>query len=167
LQDRSDYLKKYFEQLKIANLDAQILDAWLDFSAMKYQAKPKLEDGEQQCSLETDAEWEFVPKPAKGWLVPIMTGYKAISEKYSTDEVGHLRVSDADDTVTKCCFVEAVHSIGEWKSMHRVSDIGEMVWRYHFDHDWYLCRQSKEPPAKDHAMTDNESQNFENAIADL
>jgi len=167
LQDCSAYLKQHFEQLKEDNPDAQVLDAWLDFVAMKYQANPKLKDGEQECTLETDAEWELLPKPAKGWLVPIMTGYKAISEKYATSEVGHLRVSEDDPSVTGCCFVEAVHSIGEWKSVHRVTSIGEMIWRYHYDNDWYLCRQAREQPDKEHVITDNESQSFENAIANL
>lgn len=167
LQDRAGYLKQHLEQLKADNSDAELLDAWLDFSAMKYQAIPKLKDNEQQPSLETDAEWELLAKPAKGWLVPIMTGYKAISEKYSTDEVSDLRVSGADTSVTDCCFVEAVHSIGEWKSMHRISGIDEMIWKYSHENDWYLCAQTKESPVKEPVITENENLNFVDAIANL
>ncbi|MES9906059.1 MAG: type I-F CRISPR-associated protein Csy2 [Sedimenticola sp.] len=167
LQDRSDYLMQHFEQLKSDNPDAELLGAWLDFSARKFKAIPKLKDDDQEPSLETDAVWEFSPKPAKGWLVPIMVGYKAISEKYSTDEVGDLRVSAADTSVTDCCFVEAVHSVGEWKSMHRISDMNEIIWRYQHENDWYLCAQAKEPSVKESVITENEILSFEDAIANL
>jgi len=167
LSDRSDELERYFKQLKMDQPDAELLDAWLDFSAMKYQAVPKLK-GDEQLSLETDADWELIPKPVKkGWLVPIMTGYKAISEKYPLSEVGNLRVLEDDSSVTGCCFVEAVHSVAEWKSMHRVSDIGEVIWKYHYENDWYLCTQAKESTVKEPTITESEPLSFEDAIANL
>ena len=168
LKDRSKYLKQHFEHLKLKDPDVQLLDAWLDFSAIKYKAIPRLKDTEQKPTLETDADWEFVSKPEKGWLVPIMTGFKAISQEYATDEIGDLRVSDSDSSVVSCCFVEAVHSIGEWKSVHRVADIDEMIWQYHFENEWYLCEQAKTPSNNEAAVV-NESNltSFEDAIANL
>ncbi len=166
LQDRSDYLKQHYENLLAENPDAELLDAWLDFSALKYHAVPKIKEDEQP-SEQTDADWEQVPKPFKGWLVPVMTGYKAISERYTTDEIGDLRVSKDDDTVTACRFVEAVHSIGEWKGLHREKDISQMIWKYHFEDDWYLCAQQIEPLQEEPMKTQNQPQSFENAIAHL
>jgi len=163
LKDRSDYLKTYFNQLKETSPNAQLLDAWLDFSAMKYQAQPQLKDKETQATLETDAEWERVPKPKKGWLVPLMTGYKAISECYPAGEVGNSR-----DTTSPTRFVEAIHSIGEWKSMHRTTDIGEMIWKYHYENEWYLCTQNtSKTSTQGLAITETENLNFETAIANL
>nr|WP_281722200.1 type I-F CRISPR-associated protein Csy2 [Nitrosomonas nitrosa] len=167
LQDRSDYLKQHFEQLQTENSDAELLDAWLDFSALKYRAVPKLKDDEEKPTEQTAADWEQVPKLFKGWLVPIMTGYKAISEQYSTGEISDLRVSDADDSVMGCCFVEAVHSIGEWKGVHRVKDIGDMIWKQHYENDWYLCTQKIEPALEEQVNLENQPQTFEDAIANL
>ncbi|WP_404360689.1 type I-F CRISPR-associated protein Csy2 [Methylotuvimicrobium sp. KM1] len=163
LQDRSDYLK----QLQAKNPDAEQIDAWLDFSALKYRAVPKLKDDEEQPTEQTEADWVQVPKPFKGWLVPIMTGYKAISEQYSTDEISDLRVSDADDSVLGCCFVEAIHSIGEWKGVHRIKDICDMIWKYHVENDWYLCAQKIEPPPEEPIEIESQPQTFEDAIANL
>lgn len=167
LQDRSDYLKQHFERLQTDSPDAELLDAWLDFSALKYRADPKLKDDEEQPTEQTDAEWVQVPKPNKGWLVPIMTGYKAISEQYPTDEVSDLRVSDKDDSVVGCCFVEAIHSIGEWKGVHRVKDVKDMIWKYHYENDWYLCSQKTQLPSEGSMEIENQPQSFEDAIANL
>jgi len=87
----------------------------------------------------TDAVWEYVKKPAPGFLVPIMTGYKAISPVYKNHEVANTR-----DNETDVCFVEAVHSIGEWQGVHRIKDeafLKQTLWDYHYEDNWYLCRQ--------------------------
>ena len=41
LLDRSKYLETYYQELKEANPDAELLDAWLDFSMLKQKARPK------------------------------------------------------------------------------------------------------------------------------
>ncbi len=166
LQDRAEYLKQHYKQLLEDNPSAELLVAWLDFSALKYRAVPKLKEGEQ-ATEKTDADWEQLPKPFKGWLVPVMTGYKAISEPYKTDEIEDLRVDKEDDSVRACCFVEAVHSVAEWKGLHRIKDIGAMIWKYHHEDEWYLCTQNKEHTKEDSDETENEPQSFENAIANL
>jgi len=79
LMDRSDLLTNHYHALKQQQADAELLDAWLDFSALKYQAKPKLKENELEATDKTEAEWLRMDKPAKGWLVPITNGYKAIS----------------------------------------------------------------------------------------
>ncbi len=78
LVDRKELLVEHFKQLKKKQLDAELLDAWLDFSAIKYKAQPQLKEVEVP-NESTSADWKKVDKPAQGWLVPIMTGYKAIS----------------------------------------------------------------------------------------
>ncbi len=164
LKDRSEYLERHFKRLKEADENAELLDAWLDFSAMKYQAQPKLKKNELDVSSETDADWVLIAKPEKGWLVPIMTGYKAISKVYPAGEVANTR-----DAETPSCFVEAVHTIGEWKSMHRITNINEIIWTYQPDNDWYLCTQ-KAMDQSSHQTTlseESETLDFQSALANL
>ncbi|SBS28180.1 CRISPR-associated protein Csy2 [Marinomonas spartinae] len=88
----------------------------------------------------TSANWEYAKKPQSGYLVPIMTGYKAITDVYPAGEIDGARDSETD-----LCFVEAVHSIGEWQSVHRLKKLEQWqtsVWRYApYEKDWYMCQQ--------------------------
>ena len=201
LMDRSNSLGNHFQALQLENPKTELLDAWLDFSAFKQQARPKhdqiskyleksfeqdaavyanlLQEWQQHLDRvpyqpdsipnllkehfskldakkykallaqwqhyiepneKTPADWERLHKPeAKGFLVPIMIGYKAITPVYDNAEVSNTR-----DSETPVCFVEAVHSIGEWKSAHRLrteADFIESIWRYDYQEHWYLCRQ--------------------------
>lgn len=207
LRDRSHYLKDYYKKLIEVNPDAELLDAWLDFSMLKQKARPKSdliskhlqklvkkEPGNQQAAQlmevwqnhveipyetagvpveligyfeqledntvnkkllvqwknycepdeKTEADWEYVPKSNPGYLVPIMTGYKAISPVYKNADVG-----DTRDNETDICFVESVHSIGEWQSVHRIKTLQQLqdcLWRYHYEENWYICRQANDSP---------------------
>ena len=86
------------------------------------------------------AKWEYVKKPQAGYLVPIMTGYKAITDVYPAGEIDGARDSETD-----LCFVEAVHSVGEWQSVHRLKNEEQWqasVWNYApYETGWYLCQQ--------------------------
>lgn len=139
LMDRADLLANHYEVLKQKQPDVDLMDAWLDFSALKYQAHPKLKEGELEPTQATEAEWLRMDKPAKGWLVPITNGYKAISPVYSEGEVANTR-----DSTTPVCFVEAAHSIGEWRSLHRIQQVSDMLWHYCYEQDWYLCQQGQQ-----------------------
>ncbi len=198
LQDRSHYLEQHYLKLKENNPEAELLDAWFDFIALKQVARPDCylldiylakhaESSEQLFELneiwlehknkpyqqselpnelmrhfqesqqnldtkvleqwqsyvqpneKTSANWEYVKKPEAGFLVPIMTGYKAISEAFPAGEIVGAR-----DVETNLCFVEAVHSIGEWQSVHRLKTAEHWqtsVWNYAYEQDWYLCKQ--------------------------
>ncbi|AWB67286.1 type I-F CRISPR-associated protein Csy2 [Saccharobesus litoralis] len=90
----------------------------------------------------TPANWEYVKKPQTGYLVPIMTGYKAITKVYPAGEIDGAR-----DAETDLCFVESVHSVGEWQSVHRLKSHDHWqasVWNYApYEQDWYLCQQER------------------------
>lgn len=90
LLDCSHHLQEYFETLKSKQPGAQLLDAWLDYSALIYTANPEPKEGEQ-LSEQTKASWSYHPKPHKGYLVPLMTGYKAISEIYEPKTILNVR----------------------------------------------------------------------------
>ncbi|TXI38898.1 MAG: type I-F CRISPR-associated protein Csy2 [Nitrosomonas sp.] len=158
LMDRSDLLASHYETLKQQQSDAELVDAWLDFSALKYQAKPKLKEGELEPTEKTEAEWVRMDKPTKGWLVPIANGYKAISDVYAAGEVANAR-----DVTTPVCFVEASHSIGEWRSLHRIQQIADTLWHYHHEQDWYLCRQGEQtqPESPTNALENVGDDDFE------
>jgi len=136
-------------------------DIWLEHKSQPYQQKKLPNElityfAEQQESVDpkilmqwqsylepndkTSANWEYVKKPQAGYLVPIMTGYKAITDVYSAGEIDGARDSETD-----LCFVEAVHSVGEWQSVHRLKNHEQWqssVWRYApYEKDWYLCQQ--------------------------
>ncbi len=202
LIDRANYLQEHYKNLCQINPETELLDAWLDFAALKKTARPKsdligkhllvlsknnlddlsvseLQNEWQQhlmhpyhadvipnilkeyfSNLEanktnkdllqqwqdylfpnekTDADWAYLPKPKPGYLVPIMTGYKAISDEYPAGIVKNTR-----DNETPVYFVEAVHSVGEWKSVHRIQNIEELnacLWQYQYELNWYLCKQ--------------------------
>ena len=135
LKERNEYLLSHLEKLQEERSEATILEAWLDFSAIKYKAEPNLKEGEV-LSEKTEAVWSKVEKPNKGYLIPLMVGYQAISEVYKAGEVARAR-----DSTVPFCFVEAVYSIGEWLSPHRVKRLDEILWHYVYSDEKYLCTQ--------------------------
>ena len=102
----------------------------------------------------TPADWEYVPKPFSGFLVPIMVGYKAISPVYANKDVANTR-----DSKTQVCFVESAHSVGEWQSVNRLrnaEDFKQCLWHYHYEEHWFLCRQPHTDSTEDVADNDLE-----------
>ncbi|GAA6135350.1 hypothetical protein NBRC116188_21400 [Oceaniserpentilla sp. 4NH20-0058] len=202
LMDRSSSLENHFEKLKEKNSEAEMLDAWLDFSALKQQSRPRFDliqkyldglscvsdsEGEDlltawqshlavvpydaksipnslrqhfsnlqssksnaklivqwqeyiQPTENSDADWERLPKPeSKGFFVPLMIGYKAITSVFENEKIANTR-----DSETPVCFVEAVHSVGEWRGVNRLrsaEDFAESLWHYSYEEHWYLCQQ--------------------------
>jgi len=134
LLDRSQCLEKHLTDIQRINPKAEMLDAWLDFSTLKFEAEDSLGEGEG-LSDKTNASWKYIPKPKSGYLVPITTGYRAISEVYKAGEIDGSR-----DPSVPFCFVEAAYGLGEWQSPHRLQNIENALWNYHDEEGWYLCR---------------------------
>lgn len=61
------------------------LKAWLDFITLKSAATPP--EAYETDNKEEKTEWSYLPKPARGWLVPMMAGYRAISKLFLRDKV--------------------------------------------------------------------------------
>lgn len=113
------------------------------FSQIQHDEKNKklIEQWHNYChpTDKTNAHWEHVPKPQKGWLVPIMNGYKAITPVYKASEIEGTR-----DNETDVCFVEATHSIGEWLGVNRIRTFEDLIncaWQYEYESNWYLCKK--------------------------
>ena len=135
LLDRSSLLEKHHASLIEQDANVELIDSLLDFCSLKFKAIPRLKEDDAIADENTNADWERIPKPALGWLVPITTGYKAISPLYPPGEVANAR-----DTETDFRFVESIYGIGEWVSPHRMNNIEDTFWRYHAEDNWYLCK---------------------------
>ena len=132
LTDRSELLKQHYRQLISTQPNATMLDAWLDFAALTYQAVTA--ENADSPTEQHNVEWVRVSKPDKGYLVPITTGYKAISALYPAGAVANSR-----DPQYPFCFVESAYGVGQWLSPHRVPDLRDVIWRYRQQGPWYLC----------------------------
>ena len=150
LLDRAAYLEKQLAE----NPKVEMLDAWLDFVHFKCKAKAKPKK-EEEITEKTEADWKYQAKPEAGYLVPITTGYKAISDIYKNGEVKATRDKD-----TPFCFVESVYSIGEWQSPHRLKNINDALWHYDYKDGWYLC--ANQTTIDNHIDNDDDSFDFLN-----
>lgn len=136
LIDRSNYLSAHYRALLEKDSSSTQFDAWCDFATLKYEAKPV--DDATSASNESGndkAEWHYVRKPYPGYLVPINTGYCAISKVYEQGEIANIR-----DPLVPALFAEAAYSVGEWKSLHGLPSINAAIWRYQHKHPWYLAK---------------------------
>jgi len=117
---------------------SEALDAWLDFVALKYQA-----ESSAASPAHGKVEWQQIPKPALGWLVPITIGYRGISKLHPPGSVSNTR-----DLTTPFRFVESVYSLGQWLSPHRITQLEALFWHYQSDPEngWYLCTNEYQPP---------------------
>lgn len=133
LCDRSEWLEEHHRALRQQRPEATLLEAWLDFAALKYRASDEGgDDGE--------VEWLYQPKPNPGYLVPLMCGYQRISPRYAPGTVANAR-----DGETPFAFVEAAYGVGEWRSLHRITDLQTLLWRYSTTDTGYYCKAAPLP----------------------
>ncbi len=139
LVQRSGLLAEHVARCRELTPGAEPLDAWLDFSSLKYKAE-RTGDAEEEENQEST--WQRVPRPGEGWLVPIPIGYRGISELYEAGKVARTR-----DNTTPFRFVESVYTVGEWVSPHRLKRLDQLLWRYKTEPDsgWYLCENNYKP----------------------
>ncbi|MCD9515021.1 type I-F CRISPR-associated protein Csy2 [Photobacterium carnosum] len=144
LCDRSDYLQQHNE-----SNDQNMIMNWLDFSALRYRYETLTESNSPDVE---QGQWQRVNKPQSGYLVPLMIGYKQISEIFAAGEVANVR-----DNTTPFAFTEAVYSVGEWiGSPSRVESINQILWRYQYSSPYYLCRAQQSI----HSIESNEDFDF-------
>ena len=144
LVDRSELLAQRFAERQAQDPQAEMLDAWLDFAAMTYRAQRREDDA---------ADWQYQPKPAKGYLVPLIVGYTAISPLYAPGEVAKTR-----DPTQPFRFAEAAYGVGEWRSPHRLTDIHQLFWRYPNSSENYICSHAK--PLREADLTEQDHSDF-------
>ncbi|MEI8647988.1 type I-F CRISPR-associated protein Csy2 [Paraglaciecola sp. Hal342] len=108
------------------------------FLSLNLKLKNKSEDEQESEDLENvnqKANWHYVAKPQSGYLVPINTGYCAISTIYEAGEVSNVR-----DSTVPTVFAESAYSVGEWKSLHNIQNIEITLWRYEHQYPWYVAK---------------------------
>lgn len=130
LVERREQLAEHAQQFQVQHPEADTLAALLDCTRLNID--PPNPHAEADAP---DAQWQL--RARNGWLVPIPVGYRALSAVYDAGAVANAR-----DKETPFCFVEAVYSLGEWISPHRVRSEVELLWHYHAapDEGLYLCR---------------------------
>jgi len=121
LVSRRELLNRHWDKMKKDQPEISLLDAWLDLSRFNYRAR--CEDSGATNLAEGKVEWAHDRPKGSGWIVPISVGYTALSP---ICEAGSVR-SSRDET-TPFRFVEALHSIGEWISPHRLTDVEQLLW---------------------------------------
>lgn len=119
---------------------ATLLDAWLDFAALKIAAAAS--EDNPAPTPDDPAQWRYVEKPAPGFLVPLMTGYQRLSELYPAGKVANAR-----DDKTPFAWVEAAYGIGEWCGLHRIKTLTDLFWRYRISGVSAGQQQQQKPPA--------------------
>lgn len=135
LHDASSELESHITTAGNEQADRELFDLWTDFFAFKERAVAD-EVGK--------VTWVRQDRPkTQGWFVPLMIGYKGISPLYDGTEVKNSR-----DPRYPFQFVESVHSIGEWRSSHRISNLDSLTWKYRVKDEWYLCRQDTDSTLK-------------------
>ncbi|HAT6805025.1 TPA: type I-F CRISPR-associated protein Csy2 [Citrobacter freundii] len=143
LRDRSGWLGEHHQTLLANDPEATLLDAWLDFAALKIQA----ETPEEGDIHEGDpARWRYLLKPDPGYLVPLMIGYQCISELYAPGVVLHAR-----DSETPFAFTEAVYGVGEWCGVQKIRSPEEIFWRYRTTASGYYCQGAGAPVTSAHS----------------
>lgn len=89
-----------------------------------------------ECEQDEDGHVSWSSRRAKsGWLVPIATGFHAISEL--TDNVLQAR-----DSETPHRFAESLVTLGEFVMPHRLERLSDTIWRYRPSGDFYACVQT-------------------------
>jgi len=104
------------------------MDALLDYLAIHH-------------SCERDDSGNVVwtsQRKTSGWIVPIVTGFHGITK------LGPAR--NQRDPDTRHRFAESVVTLGEFRMLHRIHSLDEILWRYHADMEknLYLCQQNNQ-----------------------
>ena len=93
----------------------------------------------QSCDNHEDEITWSSQRRARGWIVPIATGFHGITT------LGQAKNQRDPDTPHR--FAESIVTLGEFKMPHRIKSIDEILWRYTTENDLYICEQVKEQPS--------------------
>jgi CRISPR-associated protein Csy2 len=136
LVGRDDLLSSRLELLKKKNPDATGLDAWLHAARFNWEAQP-VNDSDTSTGRKEIVWYDPYRPKGSGWIVPIPVGYAGLGALQQASDVLNSR-----DNTTPFRFVEAIYSLGEWISPHRLQVVEELLWHNEFDDAQaiYRCR---------------------------
>ena len=100
------------------------IDALLDYLVIQHRCEQS-EDG--------TISWHSQRK-SKGWLVPVATGFHALTEPGFAE--------NQRDSDTPHRFAECIVSLGEFMMPYRIESLDQMLWHYHAEPEknLYLCQ---------------------------
>lgn len=112
---------------------ADAIEALIDYLTIHHSCE-RLIDEENKENIQWRTHRKLVNDKPAGWLVPIATGFHAISE------LGEAK--NQRDPEVPHRFAESMVTLGEFKMPHRLKRIEDMLWRYHTEGDSYICHQT-------------------------
>lgn len=118
---------------------ADALDALLEHLTVHHRCEQDEEGNVSWHSQRKTAEDGSKP----GWIVPIATGFQGISA------LGQAKNQRDPDTPHR--FAESVVTLGEFRMLHRIEMLDDILWQYHTDmpNNLYLCRQTQPETSND------------------
>lgn len=124
---------------------ADALDAMIDFLAIHHHCTT-----DENGTVSWQSQRKSINNQPSGWIVPIATGFHAISE------LGEAKNQRDQDTPHR--FAESIVTLGEFKMPHRLQSAEELLWHYHVEDDLYLCQQQSQAIATNQTPDSIESE---------
>ena len=111
--------------IEAMNEGQDAMDALLDHLAVHYH-----------CEQEDSHVTWIGQRKTDGWIVPIATGFHGISQLEPA--------KNQRDPESPHRFAESVVTLGEFRMLHRIHSLDEILWHYHADlkNNLYLCEQN-------------------------
>ncbi len=127
LIERRELMQSAMEQ------GADALDALIEYLTVHHRSEQDEEGNVSWHSQRKTAEDGSKP----GWIVPIATGFQGISP------LGQAKNQRDSDTPHR--FAESVVTLGEFRMLHRIEMLDDILWQYHTDlpNSLYLCQQAQ------------------------
>lgn len=119
LMERSDLMQEAMRNGQDA------LDALHGFLQIRHTSE-RIKEGEDKATWHSQ-------RARPGWLVPIATGFHALTEANVAEQ--------QRDSNTPHRFAESLVTLGEFVMPYRLESLAALVWRYRHDGDFYTCTQ--------------------------
>lgn len=113
------------------NNGADALDAMIDYLAIHHHCTT-----DENGTVAWQSQRKSINDLPSGWIVPIATGFHAISE------LGEAK--NQRDQSTPHRFAESIVTLGEFKMPHRLHSVNDLLWHYHVEDNLYLCQQQSQ-----------------------
>ena len=125
--ERRDLMRESMEQGQDA------IDAMLEYLSVHHACTKETIGGDERINWQSNRKSAGLDKA--GWIVPIATGFHAISE------LGNALNQRDPDVLHR--FAESIVTLGEFKMPYHLDSFDDLLWRYHVDLEksLYLCIQ--------------------------
>lgn len=82
----------------------------------------------------SEGNYPTFTKKESGWLIPIVVGFQGLTPAGFAE--------NQRDSTKEHRFAEPVITLGEYKMVHRLKSINDVLWAYHYEPETnlYLCQ---------------------------